>query len=109
MRATRDLLRRRCPLVRPRAELLAPSHNTTSQYHLPELSKKLADKATRDGVEEHCPFLGQNQPGQASCAKLEHKPGQAKALTGRAHKLARAVYSRLTRKQAFALQRVVAA
>ena len=30
MRATRDLLRRRMPLMRTRAELLAPVHNTTS-------------------------------------------------------------------------------
>ena len=30
MRATRDLLRRRCHLVRKRAELLAPIQNTTS-------------------------------------------------------------------------------
>jgi hypothetical protein len=54
-RATRGLLRRRCPLVRRRAELLAHSHPTTSQYHLPEIGKKLAYKANRAGVEEHFP------------------------------------------------------
>src|SRR5215831_10017443 len=32
MRATRDLLRRRMPLMRPRAELLAHIQNTHSQY-----------------------------------------------------------------------------
>ena len=42
MRATRDLLRRRCHLARKRAELLAHIHNTTSQYNLPEIGKRLA-------------------------------------------------------------------
>jgi transposase len=55
MRATRDLLRRRCHLVRQRAALLAHIHNTNSQYHLPEIGKQLAYKANRDGVEEHFP------------------------------------------------------
>src|SRR5258706_14535828 len=55
MRATRDLLRRRCHLVRKRAELLAHIHNTNSQYHLPAIGKKLAYKANREGVEEHFP------------------------------------------------------
>jgi transposase len=55
MRATRDLLRRRCHLVRQRAELLAHIQNTNSQYNLPEIGKKLAYKANREGVEEHFP------------------------------------------------------
>jgi len=55
MRATRDLLRRRCPLVRKRAELLAPIQNTNSPYNLPEIGKKLAYKANREGVAEHFP------------------------------------------------------
>jgi transposase len=55
MRATRDLLRRRCHLARQRAELLAPIQNTNSQYNLPEIGRKLAYKANREGVEEHCP------------------------------------------------------
>src|SRR2546422_4717454 len=55
MRATRDLLRRRCHLVRKRAELLAHIHNTNSQYNLPEIGKKLAYRANREGVEEHFP------------------------------------------------------
>jgi hypothetical protein len=50
MRATRDLLRRRIHLMRQRAELLAHVHNTNSQDHLPELGKKIAYKANRDGV-----------------------------------------------------------
>src|SRR5712691_2506058 len=53
MRATRDLLRRRCHLMRKRAELLAHIQNTNSQYNLPEFGKKLAYKGNRDGVENH--------------------------------------------------------
>jgi transposase len=52
MRATRDLLRRRMHLMRKRAELLAHVQNTNSQYNLPEIGKKIADKANREGVAE---------------------------------------------------------
>jgi transposase len=52
MRATRDLLRRRTHLMRKRADLLAPVQNTNSQYNLPEIGKKIASKANRDGVAE---------------------------------------------------------
>jgi transposase len=55
MRATRDLLRRRMPLMRKRAELLAYVQNTNSQYNLPEIGKKIAYKANRDGVAERFP------------------------------------------------------
>ena len=55
MRATRDLLRRRMHLTRKRAEMLAHIQNTTSQYHLPEIGKKLAYKANRAGVAERFP------------------------------------------------------
>ena len=55
MRATRDLLRRRMPLMRKRAELLAPIQNTNRQYNLPEIGKKIAYKANRDGVAERFP------------------------------------------------------
>jgi transposase len=52
MRATRDLLRRRMHLMRKRAELLAHIQNTNSQDNLPEIGKKLAYKANRNGVAE---------------------------------------------------------
>ena len=52
MRATRDLLRRRMPLVRPRAALLAHVQQTHSQYTLPALSKHMAYTAQRDGLVE---------------------------------------------------------
>jgi transposase len=50
MRATRDLWRRRTPLMRTRAELWAHVQNTTSQDNLPVIGQKLADNANRDGV-----------------------------------------------------------
>jgi transposase len=53
MRATRDLLRRRCHFMRKRAELLAHIQNTTSQYNLAPLGKKIAYKGNREGVAEH--------------------------------------------------------
>jgi transposase len=52
MRATRDLLRRRTHLMRKRSELLSHVQNTNSQYNLPEIGKKIAYKANRDGVAE---------------------------------------------------------
>jgi transposase len=55
MRATRDLLRRRMPLMRKRAELLTHVQQTHCQDNWPEMGKKLASKATRAGVAERCP------------------------------------------------------
>jgi hypothetical protein len=55
MRATRDLLRRRIPLMRPRAALLAHLHNTKSQYNLPDIGQKIASTANRTGVAERFP------------------------------------------------------
>jgi transposase len=55
MRATRDLLRRRTHLMRKRAELLAHVQNTNSQYNLPDIGKKIAYKANREGVAARFP------------------------------------------------------
>jgi transposase len=52
MRAPRDLLRRRIPLMRKRAELLTHVQQTHSQYNLPEIGKKIAYKTNRPGVAE---------------------------------------------------------
>jgi transposase len=52
IRSTRDLLRRRMHLMRKRAELLSHIQNTNHQYNLPEISKKIAYKANREGVTE---------------------------------------------------------
>jgi transposase len=52
MRATRDLLRRRTPLMRKRSELLSHVHNTNAQDNWPEIGKNIAYKANREGVAE---------------------------------------------------------
>lgn len=46
-------------------------------------------------------FLRNNPQGQKYLVRLQKKPAKGKALTILAHKLARAVYDRLTRKTAF--------
>jgi transposase len=51
-RATRDLLRRRTHLMRKRAALLSHVQNTNSQSNLPEIGKKIAYQANREGVAE---------------------------------------------------------
>jgi transposase len=55
MRATRDLLRRRLPLTRQRAERLAPLQHPNRQDNLPALGKQLAYQANRAGVAERFP------------------------------------------------------
>ena len=67
MRATRDLLRRRCHLARKRAELLAHIPNTNSQYNLPEIGKRLADKANREDVADHFPDPSVRKPLKSMC------------------------------------------
>jgi transposase len=54
-RATRDLLRRRMPLMCQRAALWAHIQKTHSQYNLPEMGQKMASKANRDGGAERFP------------------------------------------------------
>ena len=54
MRATRDLLRRRIPRMRKRAELLTHVQQTNSQYNLPEIGTKIAYKTNRPEVAEQC-------------------------------------------------------
>jgi transposase len=72
MRATRDLLRRRCHLRRKRAELLAHIQNTNSQYNLPEIGKKLAYKANREDVEEHFPDPSVRKTIELDVALIDH-------------------------------------
>jgi transposase len=52
MWATHDLLRRCLHLTRQLAELLAHVQQTNSQYNVPEIGKKIAYKANREGVAE---------------------------------------------------------
>jgi len=72
MRATRDLLRRRCHLVGKRAELLAHIHNTNRQYNLPEIGKKLAYKANREGVEDHFPDPSVRKSIEVDVSLIDH-------------------------------------
>jgi transposase len=52
MRATRDLLRRRIHLMRKRSDLLSHVQHTNSPYNWPEIGKKIAYQANREGVAE---------------------------------------------------------
>jgi transposase len=72
MRATRALLRRRCHLVQKRAELLAHIQNTTSQYNRPEIGKRLAYKANREGVEEHFSDPSVRNPIAVDVSLIDH-------------------------------------
>jgi transposase len=72
MRATRDLLRRRCHLARKRAELFAHIHTTNSQYNLPEIGKRLAHKANREDVAEHFPDPGVRKAIEVEVSLIDH-------------------------------------
>lgn len=72
MRATRDLLRRRIHLVRKRAELLTHVPQTNSQYNLPEIGKKIAYKANRDGVAERFPDPAVQKSIEVDLALIGH-------------------------------------
>src|SRR5919197_2026688 len=80
MRATRDLLRRRMYLTRKRAELLAHIQNTNSQYNLPEIGKKLAYKANRDGVAERFPDPAVQKSMEVDRALLGYYEPRLRAL-----------------------------
>ena len=72
MRATRDLLRRRCPLARKRAELLAHIQNSKSQYNLPEMGKRLAHTAKREDVAEHFPDPSVRKTIEVEVSLIDH-------------------------------------
>src|SRR5215471_14281215 len=72
MRATRDLLRRRCHLARKRAELLAHIHNTNSQYNLPEIGNRLANKSNREDVADHLPDPSVRKAIEVDVALIDH-------------------------------------
>ena len=72
MRATRDLLRRRTHLVRMRAEAMAHVQNTTSQYNLPPLEKKLSFAANRVGVAERFPDESVRESVGVDLALIDH-------------------------------------
>jgi transposase len=72
MRATRDLLRRRGHLARKRAELLAHIHNTNSQYNLPEIGKRRANKANREEVADHFPDPSVRKTIEGDVSLIDH-------------------------------------
>jgi transposase len=72
MRATRALLRRRMHLTRKRAELLAHIQNTHRQDNLPEIGKKLAYKANRDGVADRVPDPAVQKSIEGDLALMGH-------------------------------------
>jgi transposase len=72
MRATRDLLRRRIHLMRKRAELLTHIQQTNSQYNLPEIGKKIAYKANRDGVAERFADPAVQKSIEVDLALIDH-------------------------------------
>jgi hypothetical protein len=61
-RATRALLRRRTPLLRTRAELVAPVPHTNRQSPRPERGQQSADHAQRAGVAARCDAPAGHQP-----------------------------------------------
>ena len=71
LRATRALWRRRLPLVRQRAALLAHVHNTHRQDNRPEMGQTIADKAHRAGVAERCPDPAVQQSIEVDLALID--------------------------------------
>jgi transposase len=72
MRATRDLLRRRIPLMRKRAELLTHVQQTNWQYNVPEIGKKIAYKANRTGVAERFPAPAVQKSIEVALALIDY-------------------------------------
>jgi transposase len=72
MRATRDLLRRRMSLMRQRAALLTHVQQTNSQYNLPEIGKKIAYQANREGVAARFPDPVVQKSIEVDLALLEY-------------------------------------
>jgi transposase len=72
MRATRDLLRRRMHLMHKRAELLSHIQNTNHQYNLPEIGKKIAYKANREGVVERFVDTAVQKSIEVDLALIDH-------------------------------------
>jgi transposase len=80
LRATRDLLRGRMPLMRKRAEWLGHIHNTHSQYNVPEMGKQMASKANRDGIAERFPAPAVQQSIAVDLARMDHDDRLLRAL-----------------------------
>jgi transposase len=72
MRATRDLLRRRCHFMRKRAELITHIQNTASQCLLPRFGKKIAYHGNRTDLAEHCTDPEVRKSIETNLALLDH-------------------------------------
>jgi transposase len=72
MRATRDLRRRRIHGMRQRAALLAHLQQTNRQDNLPEIGKKIAYKANRDGVAARLPDPAVQTSMEVALALMGH-------------------------------------
>ena len=72
MRATRDLLRRRCHFMRKRAELITHIQNTASQCLLPPFGKKIAYRGNRPGLAEHFTDPEVRKSIETNLALLDH-------------------------------------
>ena len=58
--------------MRKRAELLTHIQNTNRQYNLPEIGKKIAYKANRDGVAERFPHPAVQKSMEVDLALIDH-------------------------------------
>jgi hypothetical protein len=72
MRATRDLLQRRCHLARKRAELFAHPPTTKSQSNLPETGKRRANKAHHGDVADHFPDPSVRKAIEVDVSLIDH-------------------------------------
>ncbi len=79
-RATRALVRRRTPLRRQRAALLAHGQHTHRPSPLPELGQTSADPTQRDGVAERLDAPAGPQPIAVALARLTSDDERRKAL-----------------------------
>jgi hypothetical protein len=80
MRATRDLLRRRRPLLRQRAELLTPIQHTTRQDHLPAIGQQIAYQAKRAGVAERFAAPAGHKSLAVALALMRHDDARLRDL-----------------------------
>jgi Transposase IS116/IS110/IS902 family len=80
LRATRDLLRRRPHLRRQRAELRAHVQHINSPYNLPDIGKKIADKANREGVANRLTALAGHKNSEGDRALITYDDALLSAL-----------------------------
>jgi transposase len=103
MRATRDLLRRRCHLMHKRSELITHIQNTVSQYNLAPLAHRIQKHCDREGLLAHFPDvqvrnsialdLAMIEQYEALLPKLErHIRSCAKEHDGNAFTLLRSIH-----------------